>query len=454
MPTTDCVAPIRLDVHPQRPIDITFDAPRISTDGGLLLLRALEGRLDLCQRIAALLPEPRDRRRVVHARLEQVRQRIFQIALGYEDQSDADRLRLDPLLQVACDRLPDDDRGLSSQPTLSRLEHAVGARDVVRLQRLLEDDYVGSLPAATTVVVLDVDTTDDATYGEQPGSSFHGHYGHWIYFPLLVFDGEGRLASVRLRPGNAGSNRYATPLLVRLVRKIKARFPAAMIVVRGDSSFGTARLLEALEQLDRELGDVDYVLGLQGNARLLAEVAGPLAEVAARRRHAADTTRMYTSLLYRARSWSRSRFVVAKVEQLGDKPNPRFVVTSLNHVPPQMLYENAYCGRGDAENRIKDFKRALAADRLSCTTYVANAFRLLLHAFAYRLLDAFRREVHAVMPTLGHAQFDTLRLHLLKVAAFVRQSVRRIVVALPRAFPLAALFRQLALRLATAPAAA
>jgi hypothetical protein len=420
----------------------------------LLLLRALDGRLGLCEQIAALLPDLRDPLRVEHPRLEQVRQRLFQIALGYADQSDADTLRLDPLACLACDRRPDDGRGLSSQPTLSRLEHAVGARDVVRLQRLLEDDYIRSLPDDTTVVVLDIDTTDDLTHGQQPGSFFHAHYGHAIYFPLLVFDGDGRVVSVRLRPGNAGNHRYATPLVVRLVRKIKARFPHAMVAVRGDSGFCTPRLLEALESLHRALGDVDYVLGLQGNPRLLAQIVDPMAEASTRRRHPTDTTHVYTSIVYQARSWSRPRYVVVKAEHVGDKPNPRFVITSLDYVPPQMLYENGYCGRGDAENRIKDFKRALAGDRLSCTTYVANAFRLLLHAFAYRLLDALRREAAAVTPTLAHAQFDTFRLLLLKVAAIVRQSVRRIVVALPRAFPLASVFRSIAARLAPAAVAA
>jgi hypothetical protein len=330
----------------------------------------------------------------------------------------------------------------------------VGARDVAHIQQLLEDDYVCSLPDDTTTVVLDLDATDDPTHGQQPLSFFHGHYGHAMYFPLLVFDGDGRLASVRLRPGNAGNNRYSTPLIVRLVRKLKARFPQAMVVVRADSGFCTPRLLDALESLDRELGDVGYVLGLQRNTKLQEAIAETLAEAAARQRHATDTTRVYSSLLYQAKTWSRPRYVVAKAEQLGDKPNPRFVVTSLDHVPPQMLYENGYCGRGDAENRIKDFKRALAGDRLSCTTYVANAFRLLLHAFAYRLLDALRDEVAAVAPTLGQAQFDTLRLRLLKVASIVRQSVRRITVALAQAFPLAAVFREVAARLATPALAA
>jgi Transposase DDE domain group 1 len=446
MPTTPCLPQLRLDFHPQRPVDLSFDAPQTSSDGGLLLLRQLDERLGLCARVAACLPDAREAYRVVHSRLEQVRQRVLAIALGYEDQNDATSLRHDPLWRAACDRMPDDVRGLSSQPTLSRLEHAASARDVVRLQRQLEADYVASLPEDTVVVVLDLDSTSDPTHGQQPFAFFHGHYGLSMYFPLLVFDGEGRLVSVRLRPGNAGNNRYATPLLVRLVRAIKTRFPAAQVVVRADSGFCTPRLLEALEALDRVLGDVDYVIGLERNPRLQAALAPELAQAAAWARPGASA-RVFTAFRYRAKRWSRPRYVVAKAEQLGDKSNPRFVLTTLEHVPPRFLYENGYCGRGDAENRIKDFKNALVGDRLSCTTYVANAFRLLLHAFAYRLLDALRTEVAVCAPTLGRAQFDTLRLRLLKTAALVRTSVRRIAVALPATFPLASIFARVAARL-------
>jgi len=446
-PMTPCLPQLRLNFHPNREIALTFDGPQTSSDGGLVLLRQLDARLGLCERVAALLPDARDPSRVVHSRLEQVRQRLFQIALGYEDQNDADALRNDPLLRAACDRLPEDARGLSSQPTLSRLEHTVSARDVVRLQRCLEAEYVASLPEDTSVVVLDLDSTSDPTHGQQPLAFFHGHYGCSMYFPLLVFDGEGRLVSVRLRPGNAGNNRYATPLLVRLVRAIKARLPHAQVVVRADSGFCSPRLLTALETLAAELGDVDYVIGLEKNARLIALLADPLEQAAARASQAGGSARVFTTLSYRAKSWPQARFVVAKAEQLRDKSNPRFVVTTLDHIPPRMLYENGYCGRGDAENRIKDFKHPLAGDRLSCTTYRANAFRLLLHAFAYRLLDALRTHVADIAPALGRAQFDTLRLRLLKVAAHVRQSVRRITVALPRSFGLAQVFAQVVARL-------
>jgi hypothetical protein len=295
--------------------------------------------------------------------------------------------------------------------------------------------------------VLDLDSTSDPTHGQQPLSFFHGHYDCSMYFPLLVFDGEGQLVSVRLRPGNAGNNRYATPLMQRLVGAIKVRFPRANVVVRADSGFATPRLFETLEALDHDLGGVDYIIGLEKNSRLLALVADEMAEAAERAPHAGGRARVFTSLVYQAKSWDRTRRVVAKIEHLGDKPNPRFVVTTLDHVPARMVYEHAYCGRGDSENRIKDFKNALAGDRLSCTTYVANAFRLLLHAFAYRLLDGLRTHLKVVAPELGRAQFDTLRLRLLKVAAHVRQSVRRIAVALPSAFGLADVFALVAARL-------
>lgn len=448
-PTTPCLPPLPLRFNLRR-VDVSFDAPDTSSDGGLLLLRKVDDAIGLTARVAALLPDNRAQHLVIHSRKEQIRQRIFGIALGYEDQDDATTLRHDPLLRLACDRAPNDDRGLSSQPSLSRLEHAVSTRDVVLLQRELEAEWVESLPDDTTIVVLDMDATDDPTHGQQPLSFFHGHYNQSMYFPLLVFDGDGRLASVRLRPGNGGNNRYATPLLARLVRRLKRRFPSAQVVVRADGGFCSPRLLEALEGLDAELGDVEYVIGMQGNSRLVARIESELA-LARETSRVAASARVFASFMHATKTWKRTRHIVAKAEHLGDKSNPRFVVTSLDHVPPRMLYENGYCGRGDAENRIKDFKNALAGDRLSCTTYVANAFRLILHAFAYRLMDALRQTIAPAAPKLARAQFDTIRLKLLKVAAVVRTSVRRVTVSLPKAFPLGLVFAKIAASFSAAP---
>lgn len=437
MPTAHCLPKTQLDFHPFRRVDVEFDSPTTSSDGGALLLRQLDERLGLTAGLAAFLPDTRAPNRIVHSRLEQLRQRVYQIALGYEDQNDATSLRHDPLMRAVCDRLPEDGHGLSSQPSLSRFEHSVSARDVVRMQRYLEDDYVASLPNDTTHIILDIDATNDPTHGQQPLSFYNAHYGEHMYFPLLVFDQDGRLASARLRPGNAGNNRYATPLISRLVRKLKKRFPDASILVRADAGFCTPRLLEKLESLSAELGRVDFVIGVKKNPVLVRLSGDHLATAAELVKSTGQAARVFTSVRYRARSWDRERYVVAKAEQLGDRENPRFVITSLDDIPPRMLYERVYCARGNAENRIKDFKRALTGDRLSGTTYVVNAFRWLLHATAYRLMHALRTETSRVSNELGRAQFDTLRLRFLKVAAVVKQSTRRIAISLPQAFGLA-----------------
>jgi hypothetical protein len=421
-------------------VDVSIDAPTASSDGGLVLLRQLDEQLGLSAKFAPLLVDGRNPLRVTHPRLEQFRQRVFQIAMGYEDQNDATSLRNDPMWKVACDRNADNADALSSQPSLSRFEHAMTLRSVVLMTRAFEDDYVASLPADTRELVLDLDSTEDPTHGQQPLSFFNAHYDSYMYFPLFVFDGEGRLASFRLRPGNAGNSRYAAPLMRRLVRKIKARFPRLHVLVRADGGFCTPRFLDALEQLDVDLADIRYVVGLPQNSRLLELSAPWMKQAAEQARATGQSTRRFASFRYATRNWSNERRVVVKAEHLGDKANPRFVVTSIDDVDARGIYETFYCPRGQAENAIKDLKRALAGDRLSCTTYVANAFRLFLHAVAYRFLDALRRVVLDVAPTFGRRQFDTLRRMLLKVGAVVGQSVRRITIRLSASFPAAPTF--------------
>lgn len=450
---TECIAPIRVCLPQQRPLFVEFEAPEISSDGGVLLLRQVDERMGLTESLAGCLEDRRRPDRVVHSRHEQVRQRVFQIALGYEDCSDADRLRHDPLLKTACTRSPSDAVGLSSQPTLSRLENSVSPRVLRRLARQLENSYVASLPMDQEVVILDIDSTDDPTYGAQQLSFFHGYYDQYMYHPLLVFDGEtGELISLRLRPGKAHASRGAAGLLRRLIRKIRRRCPLAQIVVRGDSGFCVPRLLRVLERLDATVGGVDYLLGMAKNARLIQSIEPTLDE--ARQileRRGGEKVVRFQSFSYAAGSWKRKRRLLGKAEYSGWGANPRFLVTSIEEFDPETLYR-AYCHRGRCELWIKDFKNALAGDRLSCSTFQANTFRLLLHAAAYRLLQALRRQTAEIHPRLGKAQFDTLRLRLLKVAAIVKQSTRRIRIQLPRAYPQAALFRKLLEALQPQPA--
>lgn len=449
---TECNAQLRLSFHPNLPVELSFDAPELSSDGGVILLRQVDERLGLTAGFAACLPDRRDPARVIHSRHEQARQRIFQIALGYADCNDADGLRRDPLLSTACDRSPQDRRGLSSQPTLSRFENVPEGKTLRRLVGLLERSYVDALPADTEVVVLDIDATDDETHGAQQLSFFHGYYDHYMYHPLLVYDGDsGQLITAILRPGNTHASRGAAALLRRLIRRIKRRFPCAGIVVRGDSGFCVPRVLTALEQLNEELGEVDFLFGMAKNSVLCRQAESTMQWVEQLQQQLGGTVKRFCAFSYAAGTWQRQRRIVAKAEHSDKGPNPRFVVTSLEGFDPEMLYR-AYCQRGQCENWIKDFKNAVQADRLSCSSFRANFFRLLLHLAAYRLLHALRTEVAAHSAELGRAQFDTLRLRLLKVAAIVSQSVRRILVRLPKAFPLATLFRSLAARLDLAPA--
>ncbi len=444
VPTTACISPIELQFQP-RPLIVTCDAPQISSDGGALLLRQVDARHGLTQQLAALLEDDRDPSRRQHERVEQVRQRVYQIALGYEDCNDADELRHDAVLQLACGAAG---QALSSQPTLTRFENGISGRELNRLRDWLERSYVDSLAPSTSLVVLDIDSTDDPAHGAQEQVAFHGFYDQHMYHPLLVFDGEtGQLVTALLRPGRAHAARGAATILERLIRAIKRRCPHAAVIVRGDSAFALPRVLARLEALAAELGDVDYVLGLAKNARLLALAAPLLAEAAAEHAATQCFVRRFTWLSYAAASWPQDRAVVLKVEHGERGDNPRFLVTTLTEFPPGLIYDRAYCPRGQSENFIKDLKNALAADRLSCHRFVANAFRLMLHAVAYRLMHALRTTAARVEPALGRLQMDTLRLRLLKVAAQVTSSARRILVQLPRAFPLAAAFSAIARQL-------
>jgi hypothetical protein len=448
---TDRTTSSAFDFHPERPIHATFDAPETSSDGGLLLLRQAEERLGLIKRFAAHVPDDRDSRRVEHDREEQVRQRVFQIAMGYEDCNDASTLRQDPMFKVVCDRAPQSERGLSSQPTLSRFENAVTGRALRRLLQELEDSYVDGLPPDTQVVILDIDSTDDETHGSQQLTFFHGFYDQHMYHPLLVFDGDGQLITALLRPGNAHAARSACSTLRRVIKRIKARFPRGQIVVRADSGFCVPKLLDMLEELDGELGDIDYIIGLAKNSVLLRLAAPVLAQAQERFASGVRHVRHFDELSYAAQTWKQHRRVIVKAEHHERGPNPRFVVTSLLHVEPRTLYDVGYCARGQSENYIKDLKNALLADRLSCSQFIANFFRLLLHAVAYRLLFEVRCAARAVnAPTIAALQFDTLRLRLLKVAAHVTQSARRLLVRLPKAFPLASIFAAIASALAPA----
>jgi hypothetical protein len=406
-------ASIRFD-GPGLPLEAAFDAGRLTSDGGLPWLAETDAALGLCDALAACVPEWR-RRAGRHSLATLVRQRVYQIACGYADQDDADTLRADPLLKLACGRRPVSGADLASQPTLSRLENAVDRRACYRLARALVAVYLRERgrAGAPRRVLLDLDGTDDPTHGAQEGSAYHGYFRQHMYHPLLVFDGDtGQLITAVLRPGNAHGSRGVVAVLERLVAAIRARWPEVRIELRADSGFGVPAIYDYCEA-----EQLAYTIGLVPNPRLEALAAPLLAEAVGRQAETGEKVRLAGEAEYQAESWTRPRRVVFKAEALAKGPNTRFVVTSRAD-QPLALYD-WYVDRGEPEQWIGDLKLGCLADRLSCHRFWANQFRLLLHAAAYWLLDALRRRL--VRRGVPRMELATLRLRLLKVGGRVRE---------------------------------
>jgi hypothetical protein len=433
-------ARVRFPTATGRPLEAAFDGGRLTSDGGLPWLAQVDTALDLCAALARCIPEWR-RGRVVHRLDTLVRQRVFQIACGYADQDDADTLRTDPLLKLVCGQLPESGHALASQPTLSRLENAVDRRTVERLASTLVDLYLRERgrDGSPSRLLLDLDGTDDPAHGQQEGVRYHGYYGQHMYHPLLVFDGDtGQLVTAVLRPGNVHASRFAVLVLRRLLRRLRAAWPEVAVELRADSGFAVPRLYAWCEAQA-----VTYTIGLIPNPRLEA-VAGTLLAAAQAQSTAQDgaKVRLAGETRYQASSWPAPRRIVYKAEVLAQGPNTRFVVTTRPD-PPLDLYD-WYVDRGASENYIKDLKNALAADRLSDHRFWANAFRLLLHAAAYWLLDTLRRWLAAT--DAACFQFDTLRLRLLKIGGRVWELAGRVRLALASSHPGEPLWLHLASR--------
>lgn len=413
---------------------VGFDGGRISSDAGCLLLREIDLRTGLLDRVDDALADPRDPSKVRHSQIELLRQRVFAIVHGYEDANDHATLRSDPVLKAAVGRCPISADDLASQPTLSRLENRVSRTQLRRLSEGLLDAYLKAHPGHRDLVVIDIDSTDDPTHGHQQLSFFHGYYDQHMYHPLLVFDGvTGHPLAAVLRPGNSHAARGAAGILDRLLRRLRHAYPKATLLLRADAGFAVPAVYELLER-----HDVRYVIGLITNDRLRARVAGLATTVEEDFRATHEKQRRFASFRHRAESWQRSRRVVAKVERLEKGLNTRFVVTNLAFDPAAFVYDGLYIGRGDMENRIKEWKNHLKADRTSCHSFLANQFRVLLHTFAFVLLWHLRESLAGT--ELAQATFETLRLKLLKVGARVRESCRRVVVSVASSYPYQALF--------------
>ena len=405
-----------------------FEGGRITSDAGGLLLRELDHRYRLTEKAARYLHDPRDSHKVKHNLLTLVRQRLFPIAQGYEDNNDAAALARDPAFKIMIGKAPESAPDLASQPTLSRFENQVTTKDLRRFSDWFLDLDLKTHPGPRKVIVLDMDATDDPTYGQQQLSFFHGYYEEHMYHLLLVFDRRtGFPLAAVLRPGNTHSSHGALAVLKRLIKKLKKAYPGALILFRADVGFAIPALYRYLERQD-----IRYVIGFISNKRVLAQAA-PLLEKAQRQyQETGEKQRLFNSFSYQAESWTRPRRIIAKVEYTHLGINQRFVVTNLSR-NPQFVYDDIYVLRGDVENRIKELKLELKADRLNCHRFLANQFRLLLHTSAYCLFWLLRHHLQGT--ELAKAQVNTLRLKLLKIGARIRETNRRIWVHLASGYP-------------------
>ena len=428
----------------RRGVTARFDAPAITSDAGGLLLRELESKLGLLEVFSQCFSDLRDPRYTIHSLQELLAQRIYGIALGYEDLNDHEQLRHDPLMALLAgkhDPAPSEGFALAGKSTLNRLEltaqRPTKYKKIVANHRRLEDFFVDaflrieSRKAPPKRIVLDLDATDDPLHGHQLGRFFHGYYKCYCYLPLYIFCGS-HLLCAKLRPSNIDASAGSVKQLAQIVSQIRAKWPKVKIVIRGDSGFCRENIMAWCEA-----NRVDYVLGLAKNSRLSRILGKELHQAKEQFEATGQAARVYQDFQYRTKkSWSRQRRVVGKAEHLAKGSNPRFVVTSLssNKFDAANTYEKQYCARGDMENRIKEQQLYLFADRTSASTMRANQLRLWLSSVAYVLLNALR-ELGLQGTELERAQCHTIRTKLLKIGAAIRVTVRKVWVSMSSSYP-------------------
>jgi len=449
--TTQCVLFAELF---GKPVVARFDQAHGSSDGGAVLLRAIDLRLGLTERLAGCLRDRRDASKVSHEIEELLAQRVFAIACGYPDGNDAARLGEDPVHKMLVGRDPIDGDALASQPTLSRFENAAGRKELFRMGEALADVVIERhrkrLRGRAHRITIDLDPTADPTHGEQQMALFNGYYDTWCYLPMVGFmtfndEPEQYVFTSVLRPGNAPDKRGAIAILERILRRLRSAFPKARLRVRLDGGFASPEIFAFLEAQQ----DVDYAVAMPKNAVLLRRTKKLLRKARRLSRTSGQTARVYGECRYAAGRWSKKRRVIVKAEVVhhpgrDPKDNPRFVVTNLTQTP-KWIYEKVYCERGDAENRIKELQLGLDMGRTSCSSFWANQLRVLLTAAAFVLMQELR--LRAARTNCARAQVQTLRERLIKIGAHVVRSVRRVVLHLPASYPFLHPWKRVALTL-------
>jgi len=438
--SNDAIELFRFPAIGRKKLTAAFDGGRITSDGGALLLAAAERRLGIAQRLARLIADPRNPLFVRHSVADILRARMLAIACGYEDGDDLDHLRTDPGFKLACGRLPDSGADLCSQPTVSRWENAPSVREMVRMTYAMVDVYCASYRRPPAAITLDIDDTVDVVHGHQQLSLFNAHYDERCFLPIHVYDtATSRPVAVVLRPGKTPSGCEVRGYLRRLVRRIRSHWPTTRLTIRGDGHYGRPEVMAWCEA-----NAVDFIFGLPGNVVLSRLVEAAADDVRVRRAEAAaPVLRRYAETRYGAKSWTRERRVSARIEATTQGLDIRFVVTNLELGSAEWLYDTLYCARGQAENLIKLHKGQLASDRTSCRSPLANQVRLVLHTAAYWLMLTVRDAIPKPQ-ALATAEFTTLRMRLLKIAARITETATRVRIAFAAACSEAPLFRTVA----------
>lgn len=408
-------------------VEVDFNGGEVTSDAGLLFLRESESQIGVINKIATVLHDKRHPSYVKHHIVQLLTQRVFQIASGYEDGNDSDDLRDDPILKMSCDK----EEALASQPTMCRFENAPTRSALYRIAQVLVDVFIASYDKAPQGIVLDIDDTDDPTYGHQQLSLFNAYHDCYCYMPLHIYEGKsGKLITTILRPGKRASGKEIVSILKRVVKRIRAAWPHVGILLRGDSYYSSPAVYDFCRE-----HDIKYAIGfkpykpLMNKAQELINKSRELYEFTKR------PVKLYGECTYQAGSWSSPARIIYKSEYNHQGSNLRFIVTNLVHANRKFIYETIYCGRGAMELMIKEHKNHLISDRTSCSSFEANQFRLFLHSIAYVLVHSFR-ERHLKNTELARAQFNTIRLKILKIGARVRHLSTKIKIHLPSSYPM------------------
>jgi Transposase DDE domain group 1 len=427
---TERFSELPYDFYPHRPLVVQFSDLQLSSDAGILMARQAEEKEQVCHALAGCINDWRDPSKITHTLDQLVSQRVYQLVAGYEDANDSNFLRHDPIFKIACGRLPiANEEMLASQPTISRLENHVGKTELSRMRSQMIDGFIKSYAEPPEEIVLDIDGWADPTHGQQQLSFFHGYYGQHMYFPVLINEAStGYPLVLQLRAGNTHSGKGVAGILRWVFWRLKRAFPTVKIIFRADGGFSLPEILQVCER-----SKVGYAIGYSRNAVTARKIANLLELARLQFCKTGEKARLFDDVYYAAGTWDEPRRLVMKAEWLAKGANPRFILTNLD-LPPQELYDQFYVQRGcDSEHRIKELKLGIQADRLSCSSFIANQFRLLLSQAAYILMLRIRQA--AAGTQFAMAQVERLRSMLIKGAAKVTVSARRILVELSNYCP-------------------